>query len=838
MRPTRYATENMESTAARLRSSEFSMKRTLFIFLLIAVAFSASAQTVLKPDSNISIAMEGEVGDTDIVLEHLLKKYLLKSLGKATLEGEGDSVEIVVTAKWARWQDIPPESLPSLADIDAIDIDTTTPGVIRITGATALATGFAVMEFLEHEIGVFWLFPGEPGEVVPVRSEIVIPSGKRRLTPDVTSRIYTGIYGRNVYGLPLKGGGLNYRLRMFFWSDDHIKSLRLRHLAAASHNMINIFPVVESREKHPEIFPIKDGKRHFPDPDSVQFAHGEHWHPCYTHPKTISVATEKAIAYFDARSDLTFSLGINDGTRLQCDCENCRAAGWPQSYYGFVTAVANNVKKVYPGYQVGVLSYGDVSVPPDDLVLPDNVVVLSADPDDWVGKTTHLSIYEYLYGLGFWHPNFPLAAIKKNAKTHRKLGVSGLYAEVHPLWAFDGPKVYIRSKLLWDLDFDVEAGIDRWCRAGFGNAWPPMAAFYRHWGSLLDGDKHRAVVLPMCDFERFRHSTAQFSRLTKPFMKKAREHLREAARLSEAGPERERIKMVDTFFRHTETLHAMYYLRRRIFDGSQPQDFIQLTRWADELFRRNASELQAMKEHPEWFTGSNQDLEKIQSLTWEGRYEWSLDYEMESAHRTAVFLAGKDLDPASLSESFKIYRSPHTAAPLPLKRIGFDYYHDHLYNQLDAEVVDHELRFRKTPDASIHVPADSPPEVSAYSLSGLKKYVYRGSTPLEQDQHYLFEFDLTARNGTLTIRVHNENDAGKKIWLVEELGEKPTRVKKRMLLRPVQHWGTQEAKQRPVTVWEVEIVLDPDGEDVDINGACKVSRVDFTVGRREQVRNK
>ncbi len=690
------------------------MRVFILCFLLVAAATCSSAQTVLNPDSNIAIDFEGEVGDTDIVLEHLLKKYLLKSLGKATLEGEGNNVEIVVTAKWARWQDIPPEALTSLADIDAIDIDTTTAGTIRITGATALATGFAVMEFLEHEIGVFWLFPGELGQVVPVRREIIIPSGKRRITPDVTSRIYTGIYGRNVYGLPLKGGGLNYRLRMFFWSEDHIKSLRLRHLAAASHNMITIFPVVESREKHPEIFPVKDGKRHIPDPESTQFAHGEHWHPCYTHPKTISVATDKAMAYFESRSGLTFSLGINDGTRLQCACENCRAAGWPQSYYGFVIAVANNVKKAYPGYQIGVLAYGDVSVPPQDLVLPDNVLVLSAEPDVWEGKTSNLAIYEYLYGWGFWHPNFPLAAIKKNTETHRKLRVSGIYAEVHPLWAFDGPKVYIRSKLLWDRDFDVEAGIDRWCRAGFAEAWRPMAAFYRHWGSLLDDDKHRGLVVPMCDFDRFRRSSAQFSRLSRPFMKKARAHLDRALSVSEEDPVRERLKMIDTFFRHTETLRAMYQLRNRIFDGSRTQDFSKLTRLVNKLSRRNASELRSMKEHPEWFTGSNQDLEKIQSFTWEGRYEWSLDYEMENARRTTVFLAGADLEPASLPESLRIYRLPHTAEPLSLKRIGFEYYHDHLYNQLEAEVVE------ALPNAQFRVKLPNDHEILAY-ISGKMK---------------------------------------------------------------------------------------------------------------------
>jgi hypothetical protein len=489
--------------------------------------------------------------------------------------------------------------------------------------------------------------------------------------------------------------------------------------------------------------------------------------------------------------------------------------------------VANNVKKAYPGYQIGVLAYGDVSVPPQDLVLPDNVLVLSAEPDVWEGKTSNLAIYEYLYGWGFWHPNFPLAAIKKNTETHRKLRVSGIYAEVHPLWAFDGPKVYIRSKLLWDRDFDVEAGIDRWCRAGFAEAWRPMAAFYRHWGSLLDDDKHRGLVVPMCDFDRFRRSSAQFSRLSRPFMKKARAHLDRALSVSEEDPVRERLKMIDTFFRHTETLRAMYQLRNRIFDGSRTQDFSKLTRLVNKLSRRNASELRSMKEHPEWFTGSNQDLEKIQSFTWEGRYEWSLDYEMENARRTTVFLAGADLEPASLPESLRIYRLPHTAEPLSLKRIGFEYYHDHLYNQLEAEVVDHEVRFWKTPGASIHVPADSPPEVSAWSVSGLKKYVYRGQTPLEQDQHYLFDFDLTARNGTLTIRVHNENDAGKKVWLIEKVGEEPTRVKKRMLLKPVQYWGQDLPNPRQVTVWEVEIVLDPDNEDVDINGACKVARVDF-----------
>ena len=48
-------------------------------------------------------------------------------------------------------------------------------------------------------------------------------------------------------------------------------------------------------------------------------------------------------------------------------CKDCLAVGWPNSYYQFVTRVADALRPDYPAQLVGVLAYGDVGIPPHDL---------------------------------------------------------------------------------------------------------------------------------------------------------------------------------------------------------------------------------------------------------------------------------------------------------------------------------------------------------------------------------------------------------------------------------------------------------------------------------------
>jgi len=84
-------------------------------------------------------------------------------------------------------------------------------------------------------------------------------------------------------------------------------------------------------------------------------------------------------AAFDA-GQLFFSLGINDGKRVQCQCERCVEVGWPHAYYDFVKAVADAVKDRYPPQMVGVLAYGDVGLPPRDLPPEELVPLRSTRP--------------------------------------------------------------------------------------------------------------------------------------------------------------------------------------------------------------------------------------------------------------------------------------------------------------------------------------------------------------------------------------------------------------------------------------------------------------------------
>jgi len=813
------------------------LRGAVLTLCIIPCGFGAARADVrLGADTDVGIVCKGparqELSD---LIAPLLEKYLLKATGRETLKGAGGKVAFILEAEAKTWQGLPRAALKDITDVDRFTIEVTSrpKPTVRITGATVLSTGFGVMSFLEEDVGITWLFPGDLGVALPKTRTIVLKDGKREVKPAIVSRLFSGMkYQRKEFMLPFRRKYRKTPLmgeRLFYSGWDYYKSLRLHHLLTVHHNMINIFPVKEVKEKYPEVFPIKDGKPHVP-PESKKAKGHQNWHPCYTKAKTVEIAAAKARAAFE-KGAMVYSLGINDGLRVQCQCPTCKKIGWPESYYQFVTNVANAVKDKYPPHIVGVLVYGDVRHPKDGLKLPENVlahITGGSELTKWGKRARHLGRYEYFYGDGFYLPSFPLKAMAHNAKLYRSYGVKSFYAETYPVWPFDAPKVYIMSRLFWNPDRDPRALLDRFCAAAYGAAGPSMAKFYLRWTKLWDylvkpGSKNPAML---CDMGKWRSSAAQFAAATEADYAFAATQLAAAKRLVKGEKETERLRMVETCFEYSRSLFAMNSVVQDVFDENSGVDEKKTFAVVAENRGKQGALEKEIKDHPEW---------TLAASAFKRHPGWTLDKEIDTALITAIFRLRQKgaLDRAfqrALPEDMKVYCSRYTVAKTPgrLK----------IYNR-GVYYAGAQRTYRFEPLQVTKRGGDV-----FMTNNGKNPVIVEGRTAGNYELHWAalgwsrrpkpvrllrrIEVDLKGNRGEFTMQVRNNWPArpgdGLPIQISHSFGKETASTKKSVVVEPVSPaspWFNRNRSGKLIVTWQ------PSAADARIEAAVKFTEIEL-----------
>lgn len=634
------------------------------------------ADIELSSDSSITITEEGPFDTAAGFLSELLEDNLLLALGKTDLSGSGDELAFVIRTRATRWHDLPRDAIEDITDVDAfeITISSTPQPTVTITGQTPTAAGYGVMFFLEERLGLFWAMPGDLGLCLPKQNSFRLEEGNQRIRPWVVARVMSGIVLRDRNAVRLKHrelAGVVREQRSFFLADDFFKSLRL-HQEAVTHNMIKIFPVEECRAKYPDLFPMKDdGTRFVPQLKESGRSGGKNayqsWHPCYTNLKAVEVAIEKGNAAF-REGRLFYSLGINDGRRVQCRCDQCRQAGWPHSYYRFVNQVAESLADQHPPHTVGVLAYGDVGIPPADLKLRDNVLVNVAGvrKSVWESLAPSLGTYEYIYGAGYVIPNLPLDVITENMRYYQAHDLKMYRAEFYPVWAFDAPKAFVISRLLWNPKLDVHQLLRTFCHRTFGEAGEPMCRFYEHIASIRRNDAQPGKFTPMWDRVWPFREPLQFARCPEDLHDRLFACLNDAKRRDITDRERNRLAMVEAFTEFSAVYHEMYRLKEDVFRGSgNAGEAISL---AAKLKDRKEAVFADFREHPVWFKGSSVDMEGLHDRFWPTR---RVEQELEAA----IVTAAVQLDEPSAE--LARYAGPHTSVPsslIPLRKEEHPWY--------------------------------------------------------------------------------------------------------------------------------------------------------------------
>lgn len=422
--------------------------------------------------------------DVDFEFEHA-EEILITANGDHLFVGGRD-----------RWD---PENL----DAHLIDLDV--EGVQQKYG-----TINAVYTFLQNQLGVRWLWPGELGEDVPVSKDIAIAPLEYRFHPRMRAR----------------GGMFNYSQlgnRGYGKSQEWTKRQRLQ-LSSLSLDGGHGFGDWWERyhEKHPEIFALQpDGTRSgHPSPRNAKL--------CQSNPLVWDLwleGVEEDLA--KNPNQITFNGSPNDGwSSGHCVCENCRAWDHPDGeprlmhwyhyreerpalsdrHVTFANHLADKLKQRFPDkdYRVLMLCYGHSRPAPVEARPAENVIMVSVA--NFFGRTglvdrgstwgtkhrdqfaawgkvaPHLAWRPNTGSPAGWQQGLPDLSVQQTIEDYKFIAENhciGVYIDaVWEHWATHGPQYYMMAQLAWDPSQDAAAILEEYYQRAFGPAAGNVRAYY------------------------------------------------------------------------------------------------------------------------------------------------------------------------------------------------------------------------------------------------------------------------------------------------------------------------------------------------------------------------
>ena len=409
-------------------------------------------------------------------------------------------------------------------------------GDIAIIGQGRQGTLFAAYQFL-GDLGCRWYLPDNvfpDDEFVPRNRVISLPTKPRKHTPSFHERGWHAVPAspgtwKAHYNDWAVRNGLN-TLRgspQFDYGPERGHGLEFR----GGHALPSLVPSADfegTRETfaaHPEWYPLVDGERVW------QYKDGRPVQVCVSNPEVVKKAARGIIAYLREHPHCyRFSLGHSDEPTYWCECEACRTLDGPSSrwkkndlydaygvrsptgpgpmstrWFHFVNQVAAIVGKEFPDKYISTLAYGSTVAPPrgDDWSLESNVLIEMAHGDGvchlheyddsdcppnaafhkwlggWVGTGNPVVIWEYPPQGGNF--DIPAGFLRRYAQlikyTHTR-GLTGWSGEGQGTWAGSGLWQYLKARLLWDVDTDVDALTNEFCHDMYGAAAGTMETFY------------------------------------------------------------------------------------------------------------------------------------------------------------------------------------------------------------------------------------------------------------------------------------------------------------------------------------------------------------------------
>ncbi|NQU51365.1 MAG: DUF4838 domain-containing protein [Bacteroidetes bacterium] len=349
---------------------------------------------------------------------------------------------------------------------------------ILLLGGKERASMYAVFSFLENELGCRWYTPTV--SVIPKKTSFAFNYLNCTESPSVRVRndFYYEAFNPTWAARNKINGAMGFREQQggveSYW---------------AVHTFFPFMPPSEFFETHPEYYSLIDGER----------IH-ERAQLCLTNPNVLDIITERLKKTMrENPQNLIYSVSQNDW-RNPCQCENCQAiAEKEKSEAGpviwFVNQVAERIKDEFPDKYVGTLAYQYTRKPPATIKPLENVVVrfcsieccfahdfkscpenkdFLADLEGWAAISPHMYIWDYVVNFSHYimpYPNFKV--LQSNIKTFRDnkaIGIMEQAAYQSRGGEFAELRSYLISKLLWDVEADVNLVINDFMSGYYGRS--------------------------------------------------------------------------------------------------------------------------------------------------------------------------------------------------------------------------------------------------------------------------------------------------------------------------------------------------------------------------------
>ncbi len=332
---------------------------------------------------------------------------------------------------------------------------------------------------LEKNLGARWFMPGALGEHIPRRPRLEIAPTRKQTVSHLPSFLH-----RNL-GV---GGGEEQNS---WWRSNRLYS-PFRH----GHAMNEVFPA-EVLKKHPELAPLVNGRRRFPNKPGDQG-----WQPNLASPQAVPQAVAALRAHF-ARNphEVSAAIGLNDtinfdqSPETQARLEPKRwfrqKPDYSDLYFGFVNAVARQL----PGRYFGAYAYDWTEQVPRLPVEKNVIPWLTSDKAQWFDRAFAevdkdlirrwlkagpeiVGVYDYYEGAPYLVPRPTLHAVAESIPFLHQAGVRAFYAEGQPNWGLDGPKHWLAAQLLWDATQDPDKLLETYYREFWQEAAEPMRRYF------------------------------------------------------------------------------------------------------------------------------------------------------------------------------------------------------------------------------------------------------------------------------------------------------------------------------------------------------------------------
>lgn len=407
--------------------------------------------------------------------------------------------------------------------------DSDGPAFGGYTNKTRAGTLFAVYEFLERQLGVRWLWPGELGEVIPRRRYISVAAWDQVERP----RLLFSLLRCSTKHL---AGWSSDQAKGRFIHDQDVWMRRHRFSQVQTYRPSHAFTKHWKRfgASHPEYFQLVPGRGRGPlkgDPTG--------------HDVSMCVSTpefwKQIVADWVRRKAHTWAgalhVGENDTPGL-CACRNCRAWDAPDPgfeaspywtgkqvpvagerfrltvhrdtghepsladrYARFYLAVQREAERIVPKAKVVGFSYANYFRPPVHTKLNDRVFIniVPAFMFPWTASKRETFRRQWVgwHGAGVslvLRPNYTLSGHNLPIAYARQLGEDFSFAAARGLigtdfdsllgaWGAQGPTLYLLGRIHVRPDWPVARILDEYYGA-FGKAEAQMRRYFEHWEAV------------------------------------------------------------------------------------------------------------------------------------------------------------------------------------------------------------------------------------------------------------------------------------------------------------------------------------------------------------------